>query len=62
YNVYDDIDYPDWEIPYVREVKEGKTTLIYNGLPVGKHQGHVIEALYQSLDSVLSNGKENPTN
>ena len=35
----------------------GKTTLIYNGLPVGKHQRHVIDAFYQSLDSILSKGK-----
>jgi len=57
FNVYDEIEYPDWSVPYVREIKEGKTTLIYNGLPVGKHQRHVIDALCQSLDSVLSQNK-----
>jgi len=58
YNVYDDIDYPDWSVPYVSEIKEGKTALIYNGVPVGKYQPNVIKALFQSLDSVLSQGNQ----
>jgi len=28
--------------------------VIYNGLPAGKYQSKVIEALYQSLDAVMS--------
>jgi protoheme ferro-lyase len=54
YDVYEQIDYPDWSIPYTREFQQGKTRVIYNGVPVGKYQKHVIEALYQSLDSVLA--------
>ena len=54
YNVYEQIDYPDWSIPYTREFQQGKTRIIYNGVPVGKYQKHVIEAFYQSLDSALS--------
>jgi protoheme ferro-lyase len=54
YNVYEQIDYPDWSIPYTREFKQDKTRIIYNGVPVGKYQKHVIRALYESLDSVLS--------
>lgn len=54
YNVYDVIDYPDVTVPYVREIKKNNTTIIYNGVPVGKYQGYVIEAFYQALDSVLS--------
>lgn len=57
YNVYDPIDYPDWSVPYTREFVEGKTHVIYNGVPVGKYQHHVIEALYQAIDSVLSKRK-----
>jgi len=30
--------------------------VIYNGLPVGKYQHNVIEALYQSLDAVMAKG------
>jgi hypothetical protein len=54
YDVYEQIDYPDWSIPYTREFQQGKTRVVYNGVPVGKYQKHVIEAFYQSLDSVLS--------
>ncbi len=57
YNVEDPIDYPDWSVPYTREFVQGKTRVIYNGVPVGKYQKHVIEAFYQSIDSVLSRRK-----
>lgn len=57
YSIDDPIDYPDWSVPYVREIVQGKTHVIYNGVPVGKYQHHVIEAFYQSLDSVLSKRK-----
>ncbi len=36
---------------------QGKTRIIYNGVPVGKYQKYVIDALYQSLDSILSKQK-----
>jgi protoheme ferro-lyase len=58
YNIEDPIDYPDWSVPYSRELVQGKTHCIYNGVPVGKYQKNVIEAFYQSLDSVLSQRKE----
>jgi protoheme ferro-lyase len=54
YNIDDPIDYPDWSVPFTRTLVQGKTKVIYNGLPVGKYQKHVIEAFYQSLDAVLS--------
>ncbi len=54
YDVYEPIDYPDWSVPYSREMKQGNTTVIYNGVPVGKYQPHVSEALYQSIDSILA--------
>ncbi len=38
YDVYEQIDYPDWSIPYTREFQQGKTRVIYNGVPVGKYQ------------------------
>lgn len=59
YNIEDPVDYPDWSVPYTRELLQGKTHVIYNGVPVGKYQQYVTEALYQSLDSVLSKRKEN---
>ena len=54
YDVYEQIDYPDWSIPYTREFQQGKTRVIYNGVPVGKYQKNVTEAFYLSIDSVLS--------
>ena len=53
YDIEEPVDYPDWSVPYTRELIQGKTHVIYNGLPVGKYQKHVIEAVYQSLDAIL---------
>jgi len=55
YNVYEPISYPDWSVPYTREFVQGKTHIIYNGVPVGKYQHFVVEALSASVDSVLKN-------
>ncbi len=57
YDIYDPVDYPDWSVPYTREIVQDDTRIIYNGVPVGKYQKHVIEAFYQALDSVLSRRK-----
>ena len=57
YNVYEPISYPDWTVPYTREMVQGKTKVIYNGVPVGKYQHYVIDAYYQSIDSILSQGR-----
>lgn len=57
YNVYEPINYPDWSVPYTREFVQGKTHIIYNGVPVGKYQHFVVDALYGSVDSVLSRAK-----
>lgn len=58
YDVYAQIDYSDWSVPYTREMKQGKTTVIYNGVPVGKYQKHVVEAFFQAVDAVLSRQKK----
>ncbi len=57
YNIDEPIDYPDWSVPYTREIVQGKTHVIYNGVPVGKYQRFVIDAFYQSIDGVLSKQK-----
>jgi hypothetical protein len=57
YDVYTPISYPDWSVPYTREMVQGKTTVIYNGVPVGKYRKPVVEAYCQSLDSILSRAK-----
>ena len=53
YNEETPVDYPDWSVPYTFEIVQDNTTVIYNGVPVGKYREGVIEAFYQSLDSVL---------
>ena len=54
YDPSEPIDYPDWSVPYSREIVQDKTHVIYNGVPVGKYKKHVIEAFYQAIDSVIS--------
>ena len=56
FNGYDmnvPVSYPDWEKPLVRKFKEGKTTGIYAGCPVGAYRKHVVEALVNSVEDVL---------
>jgi protoheme ferro-lyase len=47
------IHYTDWEKPLLRTFKEGKTTGIYAGCPVGKYRKYVIEAAKTSLSDIL---------
>jgi hypothetical protein len=58
YNVYEPISYPDWSVPYTREMVQGKTKVIYNGLPVGKYQHYVVDAYYQSIGSILTQSEK----
>jgi hypothetical protein len=53
------IPYPDWEQPLVRKFKEGKTTGIYAGTPVGPYSQYVVQALVASLTAVLDAGPAN---
>lgn len=54
YDLYERIDYPDWDQPLVRKFKAGSTTIIYNGLPVGKYAKYIEDSYFTSVDSVLS--------
>jgi protoheme ferro-lyase len=56
YSRYEPVDYPDWSVPYTRTFKIENTTVIYNGLPVGRYNAPLIEAYAQAIDSVLSKG------
>ena len=58
YDVYDEIDYPDWSVPYTQTMTQGNTKVIYNGVPAGKYRRHVVDALYQAIDSILSQGEQ----
>lgn len=48
------LSYPDWEKPLVRTFREGKTTGIYAGCPVGPYRKYVVQAVINSLDQTLS--------
>ena len=50
---YQQVDYPDWTVPYTREYVVDGTHLIYNGVPVGKYNQPIIAAFVQALDTVL---------
>lgn len=58
YNLYDTIDYPDWSVPYTREIEHEGTQLIYNGVPVGAYNEPLVRAYTQSLDEVLAQSPE----
>lgn len=55
---YEQVDYPDWTVPFTREYVVGNTHLIYNGVPVGRYNGPIIDAFVEALDSVLRRGLE----
>jgi protoheme ferro-lyase len=57
YDIYEQFDYPDWSLPFTMEFKQKDTMVIYNGVPVGKYQKHIIEAFYLAVDSVLAQKK-----
>jgi protoheme ferro-lyase len=50
---YQRIDYPDWTVPYTREFDVQGTRVIYNGVPVGRYNAPIVEAHFQSMDSIL---------
>ncbi len=53
YTIYEPVDYPDWTVPYTRTFKVENSTVIYNGLPVGKYNAPLIQAFTESLTSIL---------
>ena len=55
---YQQIEYPDWSVPYTREFIVDGTHVIFNGLPAKQYSGPIIEAFVQALDSVISQGMQ----
>jgi protoheme ferro-lyase len=53
YDISAPIPYPDWEQPLVRTFREGRTTGIYAGCPVGPYRKYVVEATVASVSEVL---------
>lgn len=54
YDPYQPVPYPDWDKPLRRVFREGKTTGIYAGCPVGKYSSHIAEAAFISVSEVLN--------
>jgi hypothetical protein len=54
YDVYETIDYSNWDEPYVRFLDHEGTTMIYNGIMAGEYRQYVADALTMSIDSILS--------
>jgi hypothetical protein len=60
YDQHDPVPYPDWEAPLVRTFREGPTTGLYLGCPVGPYRKHVVESVVASVSGILqenSSGK-----
>ncbi|MBN1107612.1 MAG: hypothetical protein JXR66_13505 [Bacteroidales bacterium] len=54
YDPFKPVPYPDWDKPLRRIFREGQTTGIYAGCPVGKYSSLVAEAVYLSVAGVLN--------
>ncbi len=54
YDPHAPIPYPDWEQPLVRTFRDGKTTGIYAGCPVGPYRRYVVDATVASVLDALS--------
>jgi hypothetical protein len=54
YDPHSPIHYPDWDHPLVRTFREGRTTGIYVGCPVGPYRKYVVESAVTSVSEILS--------
>ncbi|MRR18752.1 hypothetical protein EG827_01025 [bacterium] len=57
FDPYTPVPYPDWDKPLTRVFREGKTTGIYAGCPVGPYRSLVAEAVSASVSEILENHK-----
>jgi len=54
YSQYDPVEYADWDQPLVRVFKEGATTGIYSGVPVGeRYRPYVVRGILGTVLSIL---------
>ena len=58
YDVYQTVEYTDWSKPYRKSMVQDGTTVIYGGLAAEQFSGPIIEAFYEALDSIVSQGME----
>jgi len=65
YDVYDVIDYPKskWDEPYTKHFRVENTDIHYLGVPAGpRYRPFIADAMFEALDSILSNGQPSPGN
>ena len=58
FDVYQAIDYQDWEQPLIRRFTQNDTTVIYTSVPVGKYRQPLVDAHFRSIDSILSQSQQ----
>lgn len=59
FDVYDQIDYPDWDKPHTTHFEIDGTHIDYLGIPTGdRYRPYVAQALFDSIDKVLSKSSE----
>ena len=56
FDIYKPVEYTDWSVPYTRSYVQDGTTVVYNGVPVGKYNEPIIQAYVTALDEILSQG------
>lgn len=54
YDCHQPIPYPNWEIPLIRKFREGKTTGIYAGTPVGPYRKYIVQAVVDSISGIIN--------
>ncbi|MDP7041690.1 MAG: hypothetical protein QGF91_03455, partial [Gammaproteobacteria bacterium] len=55
FDVYNEIDYPDWEKPYTSHFEIDGTQIDYLGIPTGdRYRPYIAEALFNTFDAILS--------
>jgi hypothetical protein len=53
YDVYEPVEYVDWERPLRRVYHSGETTLVYASCPVGPYRRHIVDAVVNSIGEVM---------
>jgi protoheme ferro-lyase len=58
YNVYDTAYYEDWSKPWRKKLMQDGTVVIYGGVAAEEFSGPIIQAFFEALDSIVSQGMD----
>jgi hypothetical protein len=56
YDIYEQVVYEDWSVPFTREQVVDGTHVIFNGLPAKQYSQPIIDAFVLALDSIIAQG------